>query len=174
MSAPSDPSPASPPPRATSLADVEGGDDVIALTYEQRYRRRAMLTTAAGENILLDLAEATELRDGDALVLDDGRRIGIRAAPEPLAEVRAEGAALARLAWHVGNRHTPAQVEADRLLIRRDHVLEDMLRGLGASVAHVEEPFQPEGGAYGHGRTHGHHHHGAHDDPNAHIPHRHG
>jgi urease accessory protein len=89
--------------------------------------------------------------------------------------VRAPGATLARLAWHIGNRHTPCQVEADRLLIQRDHVLEDMLTRLGAKITHIEEPFRPEIGAYGHGRTHGHSHsHDPHADPNAHIPHRHG
>jgi len=107
--------------------------------------------------------------------MPDGTEIVIRAAAEPLAEVRAESATLARLAWHIGNRHTPCQVEADRLLIQRDHVLEEMLVRLGGHVTHVEESFQPEGGAYGHGRTHAHaHSHSAHDDPNAHIPHRHG
>ncbi|MEX2518829.1 MAG: urease accessory protein UreE [Paracoccaceae bacterium] len=150
-----------------------GGE--IHLAYADRYRRRARLTTSGGEGILLDLAEATELRDGEALALEDGRRILIRAAPEPLAEVRAAGAALARLVWHVGNRHTPAQIEDDRLLIQRDHVLEDMLAHLGAEVRHVEAPFTPEGGAYGHGRTHGHSHsHDPHEDPNAHIEHRRG
>lgn len=144
----------------------------IVLTYEQRYRRRGVLTLDSGEQVLLDLAEATELGDGDALVLEDGRRVAVRAAAEPLAEVR--GHDLARLAWHVGNRHTPAQIEHRRLLIQRDHVLEGMLRRLGGEIRHVDEPFRPEGGAYGHGRTHGHHDHGAHDDPNAHIPHRHG
>ncbi len=162
------------PARATSLAAAASGDGEIRLAYADRYRRRGRLVTEAGEAILLDLAEATELREGDALLLEDGRRILIRAASEPLAEVRAESRALARLAWHVGNRHTPAQVEDGRLLIQRDHVLEDMLAQLGAEVRHVEEPFMPEGGAYGHGRTHGHSHsHDPHDDPNAHIPHRH-
>lgn len=149
--------------------------DTLTLAYEDRYRRRGRLTTDGGADLLLDLAEATELVPGQFLVLDDGRGIAIAAAAEPLAEVRAEGATLARLAWHVGNRHTPAQVEDGRMLIRRDHVLEDMLTRLGATVVHVEAPFRPEGGAYGHGRTHGHGHaHTAHDDPNAHIPHRHG
>ena len=164
-----------PIPRATAI--VPGGDpgDCVTLSYQQRYRRRALLATDTGEQIVLDLAEATELRHGDALVLDDGRHISIRAAAEPLAAVRAIGATLARLAWHVGNRHTPCQIEADRLLIQRDHVLEDMLRGLGATVLHVQEPFRPEGGAYGQGRTHPHgHSHDPHHDPNAHIPHRHG
>ena len=90
----------------------------------------------------------------------------MRAAPEPLAEVAAEGAELARLAWHVGNRHAPAQIGAGRLWIRRDHVLEAMLARLGATVRPVMAPFTPEGGAYGHGRTHGHSHgHGHGDGP---------
>lgn len=160
-------------PRATALTSgsVQAAD-AVTLTYEARYRRRGVLRTDAGEEILLDLAEATELREGQALVLEDGRHVAIRAAVEPLTEVRGEN--LARLAWHIGNRHTPAQVEAGRILIQRDHVLEEMLRGLGAQVAHVAAPFSPEGGAYGHGRTHGHSHsHDPHEDPNAHIPHRH-
>lgn len=149
--------------------------DRVSLTYEDRYRRRGLLRTDSGEEFLLDLAQATELRDGDALVLEDGRHVLVKAASEPLAEVRAAGATLARLAWHVGNRHTPAQVEADRLLILRDHVIEDMLRKLGATVIHIDEPFTPEGGAYGHGRTHAHaHSRDPQADPNAHIPHRHG
>ena len=143
----------------------------LTLAYADRYRRRGLLRTDQGDEILLDLPEATELREGEALLLADGRAAAIRAASEPLAEARAEGAALARLAWHVGNRHTPCEVGADRLLVQRDHVIEDMLARLGAEVVHVERPFRPEGGAYGHGRTHGHHHHGhAHEDPNAHIP----
>ena len=148
------------------------GGDHVALDYEGRYRRRGVLCLGSGEEILLDLAEATELRDGDALVLEDGQRVTVRAAAEPLAEIRGD---LARLAWHIGNRHTPCEVQADRLLIQRDHVLEAMLQGLGARVAHIDAPFQPEGGAYGHGRTHGHSHsHDPQADPNAHIPHRHG
>ncbi|MEM8753058.1 MAG: urease accessory protein UreE [Pseudomonadota bacterium] len=148
------------------------GAPEVRLVYAERHVRRRRLRTATGEEFLLDLAEPTELKDGDALRLDDGGAVQVRAAPEPLAEARAEGSALARLAWHVGNRHTPCQIDGDRLLIQRDHVLEDMLRRLGAEVRHVEAPFQPEGGAYGHGRTHGHAHapH-AHDDPNAHLRH---
>lgn len=166
--------PAAHPARATEIAPDRGGAaDSVTLHYEGRYRRRGLLVTDSGEEILLDLAEAAELAEGHALVLEDGRRVQIRAAAEPLAEVRAEGAALARLAWHVGNRHTPAQIEAERLLIQRDHVLEDMLRRLGAAIAHIEAPFLPEGGAYGHGRTHRHgHSHDPQHDPNAHIPHR--
>ena len=148
----------------------------IALTYEDRYLRRKRLTAQDGTSFLVDLAETTSVRDGDAFELKDGTLIGVIAAEEPLLEITAnDGAnALARLAWHIGNRHTPCQVEPDRLLIQRDHVLEDMLKKLGAQVRAVSAPFEPEGGAYGHGRTHGHSHsHDAHADPNAHIPPRH-
>ena len=160
--------------RALELSDAaEAPVDEIHLAYSDRYRRRGRMTALGGLEVMLDLAETTELPDGGALVLEDGRHVAVRAAQEPLARV--QGANLARLAWHVGNRHTPCQVAADHLLIQRDHVLEDMLRGLGAVVSHVHAPFRPEGGAYGHGRTHAHAHaHHAHDDPNAHIPHRHG
>jgi len=171
----------SPPPEGegTPVARAVGRADGrvvwrVLLTYEERYRRRGLLRTDTGEEFLLDLPEATELADGSALLLEDGRQVLVKAAPEPLAEVRAEGPLLARLAWHVGNRHTPAQVEGGRLLIQRDYVIEDMLARLGAEVSHVEEPFTPEGGAYGMGRTHGHSHsHDPQADPNAHIPHRH-
>lgn len=161
--------------RAFSVtAEGASCDDSISLRYAERYRRRGRLVTENGAVFLLDLPEAAELKDGDALRLSDGRRVAIRAAAEPLADVRSDGL-LARLAWHIGNRHTPCQVLPDRLLIQRDHVLEDMLSGLGAAIAHVEAPFQPEGGAYGHGRTHGHSHsHDPQADPNAHIPHRQG
>lgn len=158
--------------RAFEIRRDVATDDAVLLGYEERYRRRGVLRTEAGEEIMLDLAAAAELRDGDALALEDGRSIAVRAAAEPLTEVRGEN--LARLAWHIGNRHTPCQIASDRLLIQRDHVLEDMLRGLGATVAPIEAPFTPEGGAYGHGRTHSHaHSHDPHADPNAHIPHRH-
>ncbi|MEO1531009.1 MAG: urease accessory protein UreE [Pseudomonadota bacterium] len=165
--------------RALELApasEAPATTDEVTLPYDERYRRRAVLTTAGGERVLMDLAEARELGEGDALLLEDGRALRIRAAAEPLTEVRAaHGQPLARLAWHIGNRHTPCAIGADHLLIRRDHVLEDMLARLGATLAPVDAPFAPEGGAYGHGRTHGHHHGAsAHDDPNAHIPHRHG
>lgn len=148
--------------------------DEVSLTYEDRFRRRGRLMTSAGDSILLDLAAPTELRDGSALVIADGRHIAVCAAQEPLAEVRGQN--IARLAWHIGNRHTPCQIEVDRILIQCDHVLEDMLAGLGAAITHISAPFQPEGGAYGHGRTHGHSHsHDPHEDPNAHLhDHSHG
>ena len=130
--------------------------DRIALDYEARFLRRRRLVTAGGLDLLVDLPEAVSLNAGDALELADGRLVEIAAAPEPLLEIT--GPDLARLAWHIGNRHTPFQIEPGRLLIRRDHVLADMLTRLGATLAEVEAPFTPEGGAYGHGRTFGHDH----------------
>ncbi|MDP3340219.1 urease accessory protein UreE [Frigidibacter sp.] len=130
--------------------------DHVTLGYEDRFLRRKRLTTAAGTPFLVDLPETTSLQEGDAFALSDGTLIGVRAAPEPLIEVT--GPDLPRLAWHIGNRHTPCQIEAARLLIAQDHVLAGMLTGLGASLNDVTEPFLPEGGAYGHGRTMGHDH----------------
>lgn len=152
-------------------APPEAAADSVTLDYEGRFLRRRLLTTDGGDSLLVDLSETLSLEDGDAFQATDGRLIAVRAAPEPLVEVAATGATLARLAWHVGNRHTPAQIEPGRLLIRRDHVLEAMLARLGATVRPVMAPFRPEGGAYGHGRTHGHDHghapaHG-HDHPPA-------
>lgn len=140
---------------------------VITLDYASRYLRRRALTTDTGERVTIDLPEARVLRDGEEVETASGR-VTIRAAPEDLLEVT--GPDLPRFAWHIGNRHTPCQVGEGRLLIQRDHVLRDMLEKLGARVRDVCEPFQPEGGAYGHGRTHGHSHsHDPHEDPNAHL-----
>ncbi|MEM6905905.1 MAG: urease accessory protein UreE, partial [Pseudomonadota bacterium] len=147
--------------------------ETVTLDYEARYFRRRMVTTDGGREVLVDLAEAQAFADGDQVTAADGTALTIRAAAEPWVEVR--GPALARLAWHIGNRHTPCEVREGCLLIQRNHVLEEMLIGLGARVTPVEAPFQPEGGAYGHGRTHAHSHAtDAHADPNAHIPRRHG
>lgn len=153
-------------PRATSVAHASTADDVIALDYAGRLLRRKKLVSDGGLAFLVDLAETVSLDAGDAFVLEDGRRIGIRAADEPLVEMR--GADLPRLAWHIGNRHTPCQIEPDRLLIAQDHVLEAMLAHLGADTRHVTEPFRPEGGAYGHGRTFGHDHGHSHDHVHSH------
>lgn len=130
--------------------------DRIALEYEARFLRRKTLTTDAGQPFLVDLAKTTSLDHGGVLVLEDGREVAITAAPEELLEVT--GHDLPRLAWHIGNRHTPCQIEDRRLLIQRDHVIRDMLTRIGATLREVVEPFTPEGGAYGHGRTHGHSH----------------
>lgn len=128
--------------------------DTVALDYDGRHRRRIVLTGASGAAYLLDLAEATHLRDGDGLALPQGGVVRILARPEPLLEVRAGSReALLRLAWHIGNRHLAAQVFADRILIRRDHVIAHMLEHQGATVTEVEAAFDPEGGAY---RDHAH------------------
>jgi urease accessory protein len=127
----------------------------VTLGYDARFLRRKRLVTAGGEAFLVDLAETTNLLAGDAFELDDGRLVEIAAALEPVLVIRGD---LVRLAWHIGNRHTPCQIEAHRLVIRADHVLADMLRGLGAEVTEATEAFTPEGGAYGLGRTMGHAH----------------
>lgn len=130
--------------------------DTVTLDYEARFLRRKRLITDGGMAVLVDLAETTSLDHMDALVLNDGRLIGVRAGTEPLLAVSGDN--LTRLAWHIGNRHTPCQIEEDHLLIREDHVLADMLTKLGATVETRQAPFTPEGGAYGHGRTMGHDH----------------
>jgi urease accessory protein len=136
--------------RAGSWRAPEAIDRVV-LDADERYRRRVALTAEGGLKFLLDLPAATTMRDGDGLVLDDGSIVAVIGKPEPLAEIAAsDAAALARLAWHLGNRHTEMQVVGDRLHIRRDHVLEDMLRGLGAGVTAIEAPFEPQRGAYDH------------------------
>lgn len=113
----------------------------------------------SGGELLLDLAEVPSLREGDRLVCDDGELVRVRCAAEALLEVRpGPDVALPRLAWHLGNRHLPTEIGTDALWIREDHVIEDMLGRLGADVRPVRRAFQPEGGAYGHGRTHGHAH----------------
>ena len=128
----------------------------LHLDYESRFLRRKVLELTDGSRVLVDLPRTTSLDDGGVLVLEDGGEIRITAAPEPLIEVRGEP--LHRLAWHIGNRHAPCQIEAERLLIRSDYVLRDMLMRLGADLRDVTESFTPDGGAYGEGRTHGHSH----------------
>lgn len=132
----------------------------LTLDFDTRHRRRIRLTTDYGEDILLDLPKTVAMADGDGLQLDDGNWLRIRAAAEPLVEVKhADPHQLVRLAWHLGNRHLPTEIREDSLLIRPDHVIEDMLRGFGAELLKIEAPFQPEGGAYG-STQHSHHHHG--------------
>lgn len=139
--------------------------DVVVLTYDARLLRRRRLVAASGAGFMVDLPSVTGLDAGDRFELADGRLVEVVAATESLIEARGD---LARLAWHIGNRHTPCQIEADRLLIREDHVLEAMLRGLGAQVARVSGPFVPEGGAYGLGRPMGHDHGHDHDHGHTH------
>jgi urease accessory protein len=139
--------------------------DTITLDETARHRRRTKMVSDNGIEFLLDLPEARLLRHGDGLELDDGRVIEVRAEPEDLLEVRGSDTRhLLALAWQIGNRHLAAQILPDRILIRRDHVIRDMLEGLGAIVAETSAPFDPEGGAYGgaheaHEHGHGHHHH---------------
>ena len=131
----------------------------MRLDYDRRTRRRIALTGSGGLAFLLDLAKAPVLRAGDGIRLEDGRIVAVEAAPERLLEITcADERALARIAWHLGNRHLATEI-GDRVIhIRDDHVIADMVRGLGAAVRAVERPFNPEGGAYGHGAVHGHSH----------------
>lgn len=150
--------------RAADPAAAADPADVVDLDYEGRILRRRRLTTRRGESLMVDLAETASVDEGDCFVLDDGRQIVVHAAAEPVLTVTGD---LARLAWHIGNRHTPCQIGADRLVIRDDHVIAAMLDQLGAGISRGVAPFRPEGGAYGHGRTMGHdhgrvHHHGSH------------
>ncbi len=147
--------------------------DTVVLDHEERHRRRFTLTGLGGTEFLLDLQKPVPIKDGDALKLEDGGLVQVRAAPEALLEIRAENPTrLMRVAWHIGNRHTPAELGADALYIGVDHVLEEMVRGQGCLVTRVERPFEPERGAYegGHGHDHGHHDHGhAHGNVHAHA-----
>ncbi len=163
---------------------VETPSDTVVLDFDDRHRRRMAMTGTRGLEVLLDLENAVALRGGDALVLEDGRLIEVVAAPEPLLEIRgSDPHHLIRVAWHLGNRHLPTQIMAKALRIRRDHVIEAMVKGLGARVIEIEAPFDPEGGAYAeashaHGEGdrahhHGHHDHGHHDHGHAHDHHAH-
>lgn len=136
--------------------------DMITLDETQRHRRRMAMVSDGGIAFLLDLPETVRLREGDGILLDDGRILKVRAKDEPLYVVRGQNAAhLLVLAWHLGNRHQPAQILEDHILIRREPVLRDMLIGLKASVVEIDGPFDPEGGAYG-GAAGGHDDHAVH------------
>ena len=159
--------------------------DTVVLDFDERYRRRLVMTGVGGLEFLLDLGEAAMLRGGDGLRLEDGRIVEVVAAPEPLAEIRAADAlALTRVAWHLGNRHLPTELLPKALRIRRDPVIEAMAEGLGARVILLEAPFNPEGGAYvkaeasaapPNGHDHHHDHGHAHDrDQECHDNDRHG
>lgn len=147
------------------LPAAEVVDATVALTLtldlESRRKRRQVVRADEGEEVLIDLAEPPQLGHGDGLVLADGRVARVVAEPEALTAVAAgPGCPLVKLAWHLGNRHLAVQFDAARLLIRRDHVVEAMLAGLGARLVHVTAPFDPEPGAYaphhGHGASHEH------------------
>lgn len=138
--------------------------ETLTLDHEDRNRRRVSLKGDGGREILLDLDKPTALNDGDAVKLEDGSLVLIKAAPQSLLEIRAENPLrLMRVAWHIGNRHTPAEITTDAIYIENDHVLAEMIRGQGCAMSVVERPFQPERGAYDHGHDHGGHDHGHHD-----------
>ena len=144
--------------RATSIDHIDCPPaDTVTLCYDDRYRRRIVMRADGGLQFLLDLPQAKELRGGDDLMLEDGRHIRVRAADEALMRAAAkDGTHLTRAAWHVGNRHLPCEIHEASLVLRWDHVIADMLEQQGCKVERFEGPFNPEGGAYGHGRTHTH------------------
>ena len=156
--------------------DMSTAADRVVLPHDGRHRRRIAMRGEGDVVFLLDLADATRLKDGDGIALEDGRLVAVVAAEEPVAEIVARDPHhLARLAWHLGNRHVAAQLLADRIRIARDPVLEEMARGLGAEVAVVDAPFEPEGGAYEAAEAHGHAHadHGHHEHGHEHHGHEH-
>ncbi len=134
--------------------------DTAVLAHDERHMRRKAIPLASGDRLLVDLPEPVALADGDRLVLEDARQVGIIAASEDLYEILPRDARhLAELAWHIGNRHLPAEVDQARILIQHDHVIRAMLEGLGAAVSEVQAPFEPLRGAYaGHTHAHGHDH----------------
>ncbi len=163
---------------------TQSAADTVVLDFDDRHRRRMAMTGTRGLEFLLDLENAVALRGGDALVLEDGRLIEVVAAAEPLLEIRgADPLHLVRVAWHLGNRHLPTQIMPKGLRIRRDHVIEAMVKGLGARIIEIEAPFDPEGGAYAsshahapeaHAHAHAHSSHAhAHAEAHAHSSHDH-
>jgi urease accessory protein len=173
--------------RATSIVrkpavKAEKIVDMVTLDHDDRQKRRVVLKGEKGLDLLLDLDKTTLIGDGDALRLEDGGLVAVRAAPEKLLKITAENALrLTRIAWHIGNRHTPAELAADAIYIEADHVLAEMVRGQGGLAEEVWRPFQPERGAYdhgghGHGHSQDHAHHGhdhSHDHSHSHQDHAH-
>ena len=137
--------------------------DRVLIDFDRRYRRRIMLRTEQGREVLLDLTQAVRLRDGDGLAVNAGGVVRVCARPEPLLEIHAhDDSEMMRIAWHLGNRHLPIQLQGERIRIRADHVIRDMVEGLGGHVDEIEAPFDPEAGAYAGG--HQHHHEHDHDE----------
>ena len=121
----------------------------ITLEFEARHRRRLRLDLDNGEEVLLDLNKAVAMRGGDGLLMENGQWIKVIAASEPVLKISTKDRGLfVRLAWHLGNRHVAADIRDDSIVIKPDHVLKEMLEGLGAVVEEISDPFQPEGGAY--------------------------
>ena len=141
-----------------SCSDVVHGhkaDEFVILDYHARFLRRKVLETESGLKFLVDLPKTRSISKNEAFLLGDGRLVGVVFADEELLQIKGD---LLKFAWHIGNRHVPCQIEEARLLIQNDHVIKEMLINLGAEVETISEPFNPEGGAYGHGRTHSHAH----------------
>jgi len=152
--------------RSAGCWPVEKAAGSLTLDFDSRHRRRLRLTGDQGEDVLLDLPKAIAMADGDGLQLEDGRWLIVQAAAEDVVEIRhRDTQQLARLAWHLGNRHLLTEIRHNFLRIRPDHVIEEMLRGFGADLILVRAPFQPEGGAYG---SHGHGHNHTDEDPEHH------
>jgi urease accessory protein len=150
------------PTCSTILDHTHHPADTITLDETDRHRRRMKMVSDGGIGFLLDLPEARLLQHGQGLKLSDGRVIEVRAVPEALYEVTGRDARhLLALAWQIGNRHLAADITEVRIRIRADHVIREMLEGLGAKVSEIEAPFDPEGGAYG-GAHRSHHHHADH------------
>jgi urease accessory protein len=153
--------------RAVEILPAGGWDpklevDRVLIDYDRRFRRRIVLSTVLGADVLIDLPQAVRLRDGDGLVVASGV-VRVCAQAEELMEIHAhEDAELIRIAWHLGNRHLPVQLLGDRIRIRTDHVIGEMVEGLGGHVELISAPFDPEAGAYSGGAQH--HHHGDDDD----------
>jgi urease accessory protein len=146
--------------------------DTVTLDHEGRSRRRFALKGDNGLDFLLDLDKAAVLAEGDAVKLEDGRLVAVKAASQRLLEIRAENPSrLMRLAWHIGNRHTPAEIAADAIYIEEDHVLAEMVRGQGGTATPVMRAFHPERGAYEHdcGHDHGHDHGHSHSHGHSHA-----
>ncbi|MBX9844370.1 MAG: urease accessory protein UreE [Xanthobacteraceae bacterium] len=149
--------------RRAGFWNPESAADVVVLDAGDRHRRRIKLAGERGTEFLLDLDEAVALRDGDGIMLDDGGIVLVTGQREPLAEIAARTPLeFVRLAWHLGNRHTDVQIAGLRLRIRRDHVLEEMVAGLGASVTAIDASFDPEANVqasappvHDHGHDHG-------------------
>ena len=149
--------------RATSIVRAnfltEMPWDILVLDSTERHLRRKLITLQHGDDVMVDFDKTTKLEDRDCLVLENGRLVQIIAAEEDLLEITGRNAEhLIQLAWHIGNRHLEAQIEAERILIRRDHVIAHMLEHQGANVRDVREAFSPENGAY-HSHDHGAHSH---------------
>jgi urease accessory protein len=161
-------------PRGAYKLEVRGA---LKLPFEARQKSRMRTKLVSGEEVGLMLPRGEILRGGDLVTASDGRVIEIVAEPEKLLHI--ESKELARIAYHLGNRHVPVQVDGNFLRIAEDHVLEEMVRKLGANVSHVEAAFEPEAGAYAGGHQHDemghggkiHDHHHDHDHDHVHDEH---